>query len=51
MPQDAAIQLYESLGYELFGTHPYYARVGDQVIKGLYYTKAIDPKIKAATTN
>jgi len=47
--QEAAIQLYESLGYEHFGTHPYYARVGDQVIKGLYYTKVVDPEMKASS--
>jgi ribosomal protein S18 acetylase RimI-like enzyme len=47
--QDAAIKLYESMGYELFGRHPYYARVGDEVIEGRYYTKAIDPLILKTT--
>ena len=41
--QAAAIQLYESNGYVLFGTHPYYARVNDETIKGRYYYKIIDP--------
>jgi len=40
--QEAAIKLYESMGYVHFGTHPYYARVDDQVIKGLYFYKVID---------
>lgn len=48
--QDAAIKLFETMGYQLFGTHPYYARVEGQVIKGLYYTKVIDPALMAAKT-
>lgn len=40
--QDAAIRLYESNGYVHFGTHPYYARVNDRVIRGRYYYKVID---------
>lgn len=43
--QDAAIKLYESLGYTLFGQHPFYARVGEDVIKGRYYYKVINPNI------
>lgn len=43
--QEAAIQLFESLGYELFGKHPYYAKVGDQIVQGRYYTKIIDPAL------
>ena len=39
-----AIALYESLGYVQFGSHPYYARVDNKVLKGLYYYKVIDPK-------
>ncbi len=41
--QEAAIKLYESLGYVHFGTHPFYARVEGRVIKGRYYYKVIDP--------
>ncbi len=41
---DKAISLYESMGYIHCGTHPYYARVDDQVIKGRYYYKVVDPK-------
>lgn len=36
-----AIKLYEELGYERIGTHPYYAKVDDKVLKGFYYTKKI----------
>lgn len=38
----AAIKLYESLGYVHIGTHPFYARVNDEIIKGRYYYKVID---------
>jgi ribosomal protein S18 acetylase RimI-like enzyme len=38
-----AISLYESVGFVRIGTHPYYARVHDKVLKGHYYYKAIDP--------
>lgn len=41
--QLAAIRLYESLDYIHFGTHPFYAKVDNQVIKGRYYYKVIDP--------
>lgn len=40
--QQAAIALYESLGYVHFGTHPYYARVDDRIIQGRYYYKLLD---------
>jgi ribosomal protein S18 acetylase RimI-like enzyme len=37
--QEAAIQLYESLGYRQWGTHPHYARVGDGWVAGRYFWK------------
>lgn len=40
-----AITLFESAGYTRIGIHPYYARIGDQVVKGYYYCKSIDPKV------
>lgn len=40
----AAIALYESLDYIRIGTHPYYAKVDGEVLKGYYYYKVIDPK-------
>lgn len=44
---DAAIKLYESMDYVHFGTHPYYAQVNGQVIKGRYYYKVIDKNAMA----
>lgn len=37
--QEAAIRLYESLGYVRWGTNPDYACVAGQLIAGHYYTK------------
>jgi len=39
--QRAAIRLYESLGYERWGEHPCYARVGGQTVRGFYYYKLL----------
>jgi ribosomal protein S18 acetylase RimI-like enzyme len=39
--QSAAIELYEQLGYERWGTHPAYACVDDRVIPGHYYFKRL----------
>jgi ribosomal protein S18 acetylase RimI-like enzyme len=39
--QTAAIQLYESLGYERWGEHPQYARVRGKTIRGLFYCKQL----------
>jgi ribosomal protein S18 acetylase RimI-like enzyme len=39
--QDAAIQLYETLGYERWGTNPNYAFVGRRAVSGYYYTKRL----------
>ncbi|MGB4107472.1 MAG: N-acetyltransferase [Alphaproteobacteria bacterium] len=36
-----AIGLYEGLGYERIGTHPYYALVDGKLLKGFYYTKKL----------
>jgi len=41
---ESAIKLYESLGFIRIGEHPYYARVDNEVVKGYYYYKVIDPK-------
>ncbi len=40
--QEAAIQLYESMGYEAFGAHPHYAQVDGKIIRGRYYTKLLE---------
>ncbi len=45
--QTAAIALYESLGYEHWGTHPCYARVGGRTVSGLYYCKRLQREPKA----
>ena len=45
--QDAAIRLYEGLGYDRWGEHPAYARVGGRTIRGLYYTKLLQREPKA----
>jgi ribosomal protein S18 acetylase RimI-like enzyme len=37
--QEAAIQLYQSLGYQHYGTHPRYARVDGQWVAGLFFWK------------
>ena len=42
--QIAAIQLYEGLGYERWGTHPCYARVGGRTVTGRYYFKVLGAK-------
>ncbi|MBE7212436.1 MAG: GNAT family N-acetyltransferase, partial [Gluconacetobacter diazotrophicus] len=39
--QDAAIKLYESLGYHHWGTHPHYARVGGELVGGFFFTKRL----------
>lgn len=39
---EAAINLYESMGYIRIGTHPYYAKVDKHVLQGYYYYKLID---------
>ena len=37
--QDRAIQMYDQLGYERWGTNPHYARVDDTWLAGHYYYK------------
>ena len=39
--QEAAIKLYEGSGYERWGEHPAYARVGGKIIRGLFYCKRL----------
>lgn len=43
--QVAAIALYESVGFQLIGKHPHYARVHGEIVSGRYYYKVIDPDI------
>ncbi len=39
--QEAAIRLYESMGYVRWGVHPAYARVRGQTVRGIYYYKVL----------
>ncbi len=39
--QEAAIALYESLGFLRWGIHPAYARAGGRTIRGVYYFKLL----------
>ncbi len=39
--QSAAIALYRSLGYQEIGRHPYYARIDNGYVAGLYFCKEI----------
>ncbi|MES2728920.1 MAG: GNAT family N-acetyltransferase [Pseudomonadota bacterium] len=43
--QETAITLYESAGYILIGTHPCYARIDGQIVKGRYYYKPLMPSL------
>jgi ribosomal protein S18 acetylase RimI-like enzyme len=47
--QEAAIQLYESMGYARWGTNPHYAVVNGKTIAGYYYTKALARSARKAT--
>lgn len=42
--QQAAIHLYESLGYVRWGIHPDYALVRGKVVQGYYYYKRLRPR-------
>jgi ribosomal protein S18 acetylase RimI-like enzyme len=44
--QTAAIRLYEGLGYQRWGEHPYYARVGKQTVRGFFYVKSLNDELK-----
>ena len=44
--QEAAIRLYESLGYTRWGEHPCYARVGGRTVRGFYYYKLLQREPK-----
>ena len=46
--QEAAIALYESLGYIRWGVHPCYARVGGKTIRGIHYFKPLQPRGRIA---
>ncbi|MEI8395192.1 MAG: GNAT family N-acetyltransferase [Rhodospirillaceae bacterium] len=39
--QEAAIHLFEALGFRCWGSHPYYARVNENAVVGRYYYKEL----------
>ncbi|AWK86102.1 GNAT family N-acetyltransferase [Azospirillum thermophilum] len=41
--QEAAIALYESLGFRRWGTHPFYALVKGRRLAGYFYAKELTP--------
>ena len=41
--QSTAIALFESLGYQRWGTHPHYARVDGETVAGHHYCKLLEP--------
>jgi ribosomal protein S18 acetylase RimI-like enzyme len=47
--QEAAIHLYESMGYVRWGANPAYAMINNRMIKGFYYSKNIAPMFTAKT--
>lgn len=47
--QEAAIGLYEAMGFQRWGTHPAYALVDGKVIQGHYYFKRLSGRGKART--
>ncbi|MFZ4762311.1 MAG: GNAT family N-acetyltransferase [Alphaproteobacteria bacterium] len=46
--QTAAISLYERIGFTKWASHPYYAVVKGQFIKGNFYYKLLDENISGA---
>jgi len=48
--QEAAIQLYQSLGYQHWGSHPHYARVGESWVAGRYFWKDLANTTGQTTT-
>jgi len=46
--QEAAIRLYERLGYLRWGVHPAYARVNGRTVSGFFYYKKLQPGSRIA---
>lgn len=44
--QEAAITLYESMGFSRWGEHPAYARVKGRTLRGFFYTKLLTKSSK-----
>lgn len=47
--QVAAIALYEQLGYQRWGTHPFYAEAHGRLFQGYFYYKDLTARPRAAT--
>lgn len=45
--QEAAIGLYEAMGFQRWGTHPAYARVEGKIVQGYFYFKRLAGRAKA----
>ena len=45
--QDAAIRLFESLGYRRWGQHPAYARVEGKILSGHFLWKPLTASLRA----
>ncbi|MBR0559801.1 1-(5-phosphoribosyl)-5-[(5-phosphoribosylamino)methylideneamino]imidazole-4-carboxamide isomerase [Neokomagataea anthophila] len=43
-----AIRLFRSFGFEQWGTHPYYARIGGQTVRGIFLSKLLADDHEAA---
>jgi ribosomal protein S18 acetylase RimI-like enzyme len=41
--QAAAISLYQTLGFQHWGTNPFYAKVNGRIIAGCYFVKVLHP--------
>ena len=41
--QTAAISLYQALGFQHWGTNPFYAKVNGRIIAGCYFVKVLHP--------
>ncbi len=41
--QTTAIQIFETLGYTRWGTHPAYARVKGRIVQGHFFHRLLDP--------
>jgi phosphoribosylformimino-5-aminoimidazole carboxamide ribotide isomerase len=48
--QTAAIALFEKTGFHIWGRHPFYARVGDELVSGLFLTKCLDDSLPLQST-
>jgi ribosomal protein S18 acetylase RimI-like enzyme len=46
--QEAAIALYESMGYIRWSVHPAYARVAGRTVRGVFYYKLLRPRGRIA---